>query len=184
MIADLAPRVEDRLLDSDEEHDDNRRGQKSADAYRTISEVADDLKLPQHVLRFWESKFKQITPMKRAGGRRFYRPQDVELIKRIHYLLYTQGYTIKGVQKLLAKDRHLMQSVPTFGQDTATIAVSDVLQRADTAIKIQHTMAANEQPHHMPSSDKRHNDEQEAKRQADLRLLLSRLKELRGQFSE
>jgi DNA-binding transcriptional MerR regulator len=88
--------VEDRPLVS---QDDERRGQKSADAYRTISEVADELKLPQHVLRFWESKFKQIMPMKRAGGRRFYRPQDIELIKRIHYLLYTQGYTIKGVQK-------------------------------------------------------------------------------------
>ncbi|MBX3575578.1 MAG: MerR family transcriptional regulator [Rhizobiaceae bacterium] len=74
---------------------------KSPDAFRTISEVADDLDLPQHVLRFWETRFTQIKPMKRGGGRRYYRPQDVELIKGIRHMLYEQGYTIKGVQKLL-----------------------------------------------------------------------------------
>lgn len=74
---------------------------KSPDAFRTISEVADDLDLPQHVLRFWETRFTQIKPMKRGGGRRYYRPQDVELIKGIRHMLYDQGYTIKGVQKLL-----------------------------------------------------------------------------------
>ncbi len=74
---------------------------KSPDAFRTISEVAEDLDLPQHVLRFWETRFTQIKPMKRGGGRRYYRPQDVELIKGIRHLLYDQGYTIKGVQKLL-----------------------------------------------------------------------------------
>ncbi|MFC5989737.1 MerR family transcriptional regulator [Limoniibacter endophyticus] len=75
--------------------------EKSPDAFRTISEVAEDLDLPQHVLRFWETRFTQIKPMKRGGGRRYYRPQDVELIKGIRYMLYEQGYTIKGVQKLL-----------------------------------------------------------------------------------
>ena len=75
--------------------------EKSPDAFRTISEVADDLNLPQHVLRFWETRFTQIKPMKRGGGRRYYRPQDVELIKGIRHMLYDQGYTIKGVQKLL-----------------------------------------------------------------------------------
>lgn len=75
--------------------------EKSPDAFRTISEVADDLDLPQHVLRFWETRFTQIKPMKRGGGRRYYRPQDVELIKGIRHMLYDQGYTIKGVQKLL-----------------------------------------------------------------------------------
>jgi DNA-binding transcriptional MerR regulator len=75
--------------------------EKSPDAFRTISEVADDLDLPQHVLRFWETRFSQIKPMKRGGGRRYYRPQDVELIKGIRHMLYDQGYTIKGVQKLL-----------------------------------------------------------------------------------
>ena len=74
---------------------------KSPDAFRTISEVADDLDLPQHVLRFWETRFTQIKPLKRGGGRRYYRPQDVELIKGIRHMLYDQGYTIKGVQKLL-----------------------------------------------------------------------------------
>ena len=75
--------------------------EKSPDAFRTISEVAEDLDLPQHVLRFWETRFTQIKPMKRGGGRRYYRPQDVELIKGIRHMLYDQGYTIKGVQKLL-----------------------------------------------------------------------------------
>ncbi|MDZ5696897.1 MULTISPECIES: MerR family transcriptional regulator [Phyllobacteriaceae] len=75
--------------------------EKSPDAFRTISEVAEELDLPQHVLRFWETRFTQIKPMKRGGGRRYYRPQDVELIKGIRHMLYEQGYTIKGVQKLL-----------------------------------------------------------------------------------
>nr|WP_274706814.1 MerR family transcriptional regulator [Allorhizobium sonneratiae] len=74
---------------------------KSPDAFRTISEVADELDLPQHVLRFWETRFPQIKPLKRGGGRRYYRPDDVELLKGIRYLLYDHGYTIKGVQKLL-----------------------------------------------------------------------------------
>jgi DNA-binding transcriptional MerR regulator len=78
--------------------------EKSPDAFRTISEVADDLQLPQHVLRFWETRFTQIKPMKRGGGRRYYRPQDVELIKGIRHMLYDQGYTIKGVQKLLREN--------------------------------------------------------------------------------
>jgi DNA-binding transcriptional MerR regulator len=74
---------------------------KSASAFRTISEVADDLDVQQHVLRFWETKFSHIRPLKRGGGRRYYRPEDVALLKTIHNLLYTEGYTIKGVQKLL-----------------------------------------------------------------------------------
>ncbi|SOE17340.1 MerR-like DNA binding protein [Hoeflea halophila] len=77
---------------------------KSPDAFRTISEVAEDLDLPQHVLRFWETRFSQIKPMKRGGGRRYYRPDDIELLKGIRILLYDQGYTIKGVQKLLKQN--------------------------------------------------------------------------------
>ena len=77
---------------------------KSPDAFRTISEVAEQLDLPQHVLRFWETRFTQIKPMKRGGGRRYYRPQDVELIKGIRHMLYDHGYTIKGVQKLLREN--------------------------------------------------------------------------------
>lgn len=75
--------------------------QKSADAFRTISEVAADLDVPQHVLRFWESKFPQVKPLKRAGGRRYYRPGDIDLLRGIRVLLYGDGYTIKGVQKVL-----------------------------------------------------------------------------------
>jgi len=77
---------------------------KSPDAFRTISEVAEDLDLPQHVLRFWETRFSQIKPLKRGGGRRYYRPQDVDLIRGIRFMLYDQGYTIKGVQKLLREN--------------------------------------------------------------------------------
>ncbi len=78
-----------------------RRPAKSPEAFRTISEVAEELEVPQHVLRFWESRFPQIRPLKRAGGRRYYRPDDVALLRRIRQCLYEQGYTIKGVQKLL-----------------------------------------------------------------------------------
>src|SRR5258708_2035779 len=78
-----------------------RRAVKSAGAFRTISEVADELDVPSHVLRFWETKFNQIRPLKRGGGRRYYRPEDVELLRRIRELLYRDGYTIKGVQRLL-----------------------------------------------------------------------------------
>lgn len=78
-----------------------RRPGKSAAAFRTISEVADELDVPQHVLRFWETKFPQIRPLKRGGGRRYYRPEDVDLLSRIRVLLYQEGYTIRGVQRLL-----------------------------------------------------------------------------------
>ena len=77
---------------------------KSSAAFRTISEVADDLSLPQHVLRFWESKFNQIKPLKRGGGRRYYRPEDIKVIHDIKDLLYNQGFTIRGVQKLLREN--------------------------------------------------------------------------------
>ena len=74
---------------------------KAPDAFRTISEVADEIDVPQHVLRFWESRFTQIRPMKRGGGRRFYRPEDVDLLRGVRHLLYGEGYTIRGVQRLL-----------------------------------------------------------------------------------
>ena len=75
--------------------------EKAPEAFRTISEVADDLDVPQHVLRFWESRFAQIRPMKRGGGRRYYRPDDIDLLRGIRHLLYGQGYTIRGVQRIL-----------------------------------------------------------------------------------
>ena len=77
---------------------------KSPEAFRTISEVSKDLSLPQHVLRFWETKFVQIKPIKRGGGRRYYRPEDVKLLKGIKSLLYNDGYTIRGVQKVIKEN--------------------------------------------------------------------------------
>ena len=77
---------------------------KAPEAFRTISEVAGDLDVPQHVLRFWETRFSQIRPMKRAGGRRFYRPADIDLLKGIRHLLYGGGYTIRGVQRILKEE--------------------------------------------------------------------------------
>src|SRR5438309_8192492 len=74
---------------------------KSSEAFRTITEVAETLDLPQHVLRFWETRFPQVKPLKRAGGRRYYRPRDIEILRAIKHLLYGQGYTIKGVQRVL-----------------------------------------------------------------------------------
>jgi DNA-binding transcriptional MerR regulator len=85
----------------DDDHAARAKPKKAPTAFRTISEVADDLHIPQHVLRFWETKFVQVKPLKRGGGRRYYRPDDITLLRRISHLLYTQGYTIKGVQRLL-----------------------------------------------------------------------------------
>jgi len=87
--------------------------EKSADAFRTISEVAEELDLPQHVLRFWETRFTQIKPLKRGGGRRFYRPDDIELLRVIRQLLYGEGYTIKGVQKIL-KEQGVRTTVAAY----------------------------------------------------------------------
>jgi DNA-binding transcriptional MerR regulator len=87
---------------------------KSPEAFRTISEVAEDMDLPQHVLRFWETRFPQIKPLKRGGGRRYYRPDDVVLLRAIKQLLYGEGYTIKGVQKLLRE-----QGVPGLSRSAA-----------------------------------------------------------------
>ncbi len=78
--------------------------EKSPDAFRTISEAAEELDVPQHVLRFWETRFSQIKPMKRAGGRRYYRPADIELLKGIRSLLYSEGYTIRGLQRILREE--------------------------------------------------------------------------------
>lgn len=97
-----APAVDDLPPDEDLADPVSRaRAKKSPNAFRTISEVADDLHIAQHVLRFWETKFGQVRPLKRGGGRRYYRPDDIALLKRIADLLYFQGYTIKGVQRLL-----------------------------------------------------------------------------------
>ena len=100
---------------------------KAPDAFRTISEVADDLDLPQHVLRFWETRFAQIKPMKRGGGRRYYRPEDVDVLRGIRHLLYSEGYTIRGVQRIF-KDHgvRFVQSVWQAGAPQPAKAPSDV----------------------------------------------------------
>src|ERR1700749_4401855 len=97
---------------------------KSADAFRTISEVAADLEVPQHVLRFWEGRFTQIRPVKRAGGRRYYRPEDVDLLRGIRTLLYGDGYTIKGAQKIL-RDRGV-RHVVEIGRAAAVVKPAKV----------------------------------------------------------
>src|ERR1700745_1684028 len=96
-------RTDQRARGADEAR--NRAGGKSVSAFRTISEVSAELDVPQHVLRFWESKFTQLRPLKRGGGRRYYRPEDLALLRRIHGLLYREGYTIKGVQRVLRTPR-------------------------------------------------------------------------------
>jgi DNA-binding transcriptional MerR regulator len=99
---------------------------KAPDAFRTISEVADDLDIPQHVLRFWESRFAQIKPMKRAGGRRYYRPDDVDLLRGIRHLLYGEGYTIRGVQRILKEHGgKFVQSVWQAGAEQPQPAAED-----------------------------------------------------------
>jgi len=91
--------------------------EKSPDAFRTISEVAVDLDVPQHVLRFWESRFREIKPMKRGGGRRYYRPEDVSLLRGIRHLLYGEGYTIRGVQRIIREQG--IKFVQTAGRPVA-----------------------------------------------------------------
>jgi DNA-binding transcriptional MerR regulator len=94
------------------EPDSRARPRKSAQAFRTISEASEQLNVPQHVLRFWETKFPQLKPLKRGGGRRYYRPEDLALLRRISGLLYTEGYTIKGVQRLLAEGEPEVLAAP------------------------------------------------------------------------
>jgi DNA-binding transcriptional MerR regulator len=97
---------------------------KAPDAFRTISEVADELDIPQHVLRFWETRFAQIKPMKRSGGRRYYRPDDVDLLKGIRRLLYGEGYTIRGVQRILKE--HGIKSVQGIADQTTAVSFGAV----------------------------------------------------------
>lgn len=104
---------------------------KSPDAFRTISEVADDLDLPQHVLRFWETRFGQIRPLKRGGGRRYYRPDDVDLLRGIRALLYGQGYTIRGVQRIL-KEKGL-RYVQALGRGEAVAPAPGPTEREEAS---------------------------------------------------
>jgi DNA-binding transcriptional MerR regulator len=118
--------------------------EKSADAFRTISEVAAELDVPQHVLRFWETKFAQVKPLKRGGGRRYYRPQDIELLRAIKQLLYGEGFTIKGVQRML-KDRgaRAVASAPSGGSPIATaLALPPVEDEDNGAADAAHSRAS------------------------------------------
>ncbi|MBB2202878.1 MerR family transcriptional regulator [Gluconacetobacter tumulisoli] len=118
--------------------DDTAAGRlkKAPHAFRTISEVADELHVPQHVLRFWETRFPQVRPLKRGGGRRYYRPDDIELLRRISDLLYVQGYTIKGVQRMLREGTDTGPVTEMAGDDSANGSgvPQDVATQEDTAV--------------------------------------------------
>ena len=144
------------------------RPRKSAAAFRTISEVANDLGVQQHVLRFWETKFSQVKPLKRGGGRRYYRPEDISLLQAIHHLLYVEGYTIKGVQKLL-RDVGKKQIVANFSTEglkdspfSRGVVASDVVQETTSPQKKGPAATLDEQ------------------QRETLRTVLAELKELRG----
>jgi len=108
-------------------HDGRAKPKKAPNAFRTISEVADDLHIPQHVLRFWETKFAQVRPLKRGGGRRYYRPDDIALLRQISDLLYIQGYTIKGVQRLLREGGgRLSDDIPPPSEEERAEAEAEV----------------------------------------------------------
>lgn len=147
-----------------------KKTKKAKDAFRTISEVADRLGVQQHVLRFWETKFSQVRPLKRGGGRRYYRPEDVALLQRIHHLLYTEGYTIKGVQKLLRE------------QGKAQIIAQANNENVAPAPKVQpeqptQQLAAEAQQQAQPQQEKQGMDSQH---RVMLEILLAELKAMRA----
>ena len=123
---------------------ENAPREKSPEAYRTIREVADSLDLPQHVLRFWETRFPQIKPLKRAGGRRYYRPDDIDRLRLIKRLLYEEGYTIKGVQKLFKEQgiQALSAAAPREGPSVqaAAGAEPDAVSRTDQEVRDPFTL--------------------------------------------
>jgi len=107
---------------SEDEKGAASKSRKAPDAFRTISEVSTELDVPQHVLRFWETKFPVVKPLKRGGGRRYYRPSDVELVRGIRDLLYTHGFTIKGAQKLLKEQGNKIENIEVLQKGTAAVA--------------------------------------------------------------
>jgi DNA-binding transcriptional MerR regulator len=113
---------------------------KAPDAFRTISEVASDLDIPQHVLRFWETRFSQIKPMKRSGGRRYYRPDDVDLLKGIRRLLYGEGYTIRGVQRILKE--HGIKSVQNIADSSAAVSFGAIEEAIGQSLLEENNEAA------------------------------------------
>jgi DNA-binding transcriptional MerR regulator len=129
------------------------RPEKSPAAFRTIGEVAGDLDLPTHVLRFWESKFPQLKPLKRGGGRRYYRPEDVQLLRRIRQCLYQDGYTIRGVQKLLGDPRSGDES--ETGPAIASLFPLDAASDSDTSGDTGDAVAPREAPPPPPARHQR-----------------------------
>lgn len=145
--------------------------EKSSSAFRTISEVADELDVPKHVLRFWEGKFNQLRPMKRGGGRRYYRPEDVDLLRGIRWLLYSDGYTIKGVQRILRDSgvrfvKQCWQDDARRGDGSPDAAPMDIPNLAGEA-------ASEAQRHPLASKSRlRQGDEKQAKDATDERAML------------
>jgi len=131
----------------------SRRRSKAPGAFRTISEVAAVLEVPQHVLRFWESKFTQVKPLKRGGGRRYYRPEDVDLLRGIRHLLYSDGYTIKGVQKLLREigSKTIMESGRSLSS-TGAAGVAAARTRRQTGVEGVQVQQALDLPLSAPTS--------------------------------
>jgi DNA-binding transcriptional MerR regulator len=119
---------------------------KAPDAFRTISEVADDLDIPQHVLRFWETRFTQIKPMKRSGGRRYYRPDDVDLLRGIRRLLYGEGYTIRGVQRILKENGIKAVQGLVDGAAVPGFAASEDVKTRPPAVAPAIDMAPDDEP--------------------------------------
>ena len=150
--------------------------QKSVEAFRTISEVAAELEVPQHVLRFWESKFGSVKPLKRGGGRRYYRPDDVDLLRGIRSLLYSDGLTIKGVQKILREQgpRYVME----MGRSAGGLLDSP---RATTARAAEPEIAAGSNVHPFRREAPEANPPR-GMEQAHFKLLLDELLELKGRL--
>ncbi len=143
---------------------------KSPEAFRTISEVAVELDVPQHVLRFWEGRFTQIKPVKRAGGRRYYRPEDVDLLRGIRTLLYREGFTIKGVQKILRDRGH--RHVAELGRGEAPEAVPAAPARPPLRSNVIALERAPEPPAALLAEDER----------VQLEILLAELQQLKARL--
>lgn len=153
-----------------------KKVKKSKDAFRTISEVAKKLDVQQHVLRFWETKFSQVRPLKRGGGRRYYRPEDVALLQRIHHLLYTEGYTIKGVQKLLKEQGKAQMVATQMEVSNGQAVVSQPSKATAQAQAVRNTAKSSSQAAVPAGNGNKMSDQQ----RAVLEIMLAELKAMRA----
>jgi len=153
--------------------------EKSPEAFRTISEVAIELDMPQHVLRFWESRFAQVRPIKRAGGRRYYRPEDVDLLRGIRTLLYREGFTIKGAQKVM-RDKG-QRYVAELGRQVFAdrIAPAEAYEKEETPRYARAALAVVERAHAEPTASSLANEER-----VKLEILLAELLQLKARLRE